>query len=228
MNKNLRAFILAVAIVTFATSCSKTTPATEAQQTGDEQLQSHFNQIMGFQGDPHIQFFRDRGESAVAFLARHLKSTDSSNGLKAVKALRQLGSSFTGSDVGLAALTGALEHPDAEVRSIAEGALGDLGPRAKAAVPALIKCVAGGTDINGVWALGRIGPDAKAALPYLEPKMRQETGRERVYAAGAVWAIGGENAEAKAVVEKASEDSDKHIQIDAKNVLAEHPEIGSR
>ena len=39
---------------------------------------------------------------------------------------------------------------------------------------------------------------------------------------------GGENAEAKAVVEKALEDPDKHIQIDAHNVLVEHPEISSR
>ena len=139
-----------------------------------------------------------------------------------------MGRSYTGSDICLAALCAALNQSDIEVQSIAEGALGDLGPKAKAAVPALIKCVSGGTDINGVWALGCIGPDAKAALPILESKMRQETGRERVYAAGAVWAIGGENAEAKAVVAKALEDPDKHVQIDAHTVLVEHPEISSR
>jgi hypothetical protein len=58
--------------------------------------------------------------------------------------------------------------------------------------------------------------------------MRQETGRERVYAAGAVWAIGGENAEAKAVVAKALVDPDQHTRIDANNVLVESPEISSR
>ena len=58
--------------------------------------------------------------------------------------------------------------------------------------------------------------------------MRQETGRERVYAAGAVWAIGGENAEAKAVIEKALKDPDPHVRIDAKNVLVESPEISSQ
>lgn len=109
------------------------------------------------------------------------------------------------------------------MRSIAEGAFGDLGPKAKAAVPALITCVSGGTDINGVWALGRIGPDAKAALPVLQSKMRQEAGRERVYAAGAVWTISGENDEARAIVEKALGDPDRHIQTDAHNVLVECP-----
>lgn len=148
--------------------------------------------------------------------------------IKAVGALRQMGPSFTGSDVGMAALMAALDHPDEALRSRAEGALGDLGPRAKAAVPALVKCVAGGTNINGVWALGRIGPDAKAALPVLESKMRQETGRERVYAAGAVWKIGGENTEARRVVQKALEDPDRHVRIDATNALAESPEIRLR
>jgi len=85
-----------------------------------------------------------------------------------------------------------------------------------------------GTDINGVWALGRIGPDAKAALPVLESKMRQDAGRERVYAAGAVWAIGGENSEAAAIVKAALEDADAHVRTDAKNVLVESPDISSR
>jgi|GEM_PF-6790350 len=194
----------------------------------DRMLQAKFNQLQGYDGDPVIQVFRDNGQDAIAFLARQMKSKKSSIRIKAVGALRQMGTSFTASDIGLAALRAALNQSDIEVRSIAEGALGDLGPKARAAVPALIKCVSGDTDINGVWALGSIGPDANAALPILESKMRQETGRERVYAAEAVWAIGGENAEAKAVVEKALEDPDKHIQIDAHNVLVEHPEISSR
>ena len=203
----------------------------------DRMLQAKFDQLQGYDGvpviqvyDQHavIQVFRDSGQMAVAFLARQMESKDSSIRVKAVSALRQMGRSYTASDIGLAALCAALNQSDIEVRSIAEGALGDLGPKAKSAVPAIIQCVSGGTDINGVWALGSIGPDAKAALPILESKMRQEAGRERVYAAGAVWAIGGENAEAKAVVEKALKDSDKHIQIDAHNVLVEHPEISSR
>ena len=233
-----RTSLIALTLLTLAfAGCSKRSPDAAAarpkiqdSESGakDRMLQVKFDQLLGYQGDPVIQVFRDSGQEAVVFLARQMESQDSSIRVKAVGALRQMGRSYTSSDIGLAALCAALNQSDIEVRSIAEGALGDLGPKAKAAVPALITCVSGGTDINGVWALGRIGPDAKAALPVLESKMRQVTGRERVYAAGAVWAIGGENAEAKAVVEKALEDPDKHTQIDAKNVLVEHPEISSR
>jgi HEAT repeat protein len=191
-------------------------------------FQAEFAQLQGYQGDPVIKTYRESGQPAVAFLAQQMKSKDSAIRVKAAGALRQMGTSFTSSDVGLAALCAALNPSDVECCSMAEGALGDLGPQAKVALPALIECVSRGTDINGVWALGRIGPDAKAALPVLESKMRQETGRERVYAAGAVWAIGGENAEAKAVVAKALVDPDQHTRIDANNVLVESPEISSR
>jgi HEAT repeat protein len=194
----------------------------------DRMFQAKFDQLRGYNGDPVIQSFRNRGQDAVAFLARQMESKDTIIQVKAVRALRQMGTSFTASDIGLAALCAALNHPDDELCEIAEGALGDLGPQAKAAVPALIKSVSGRTDINGVWALGRIGPDAKAALPVLESKLRQETGRERVYAAGAVLEIGGDNAEARAVVEKALEDPDPHIRIDAKNVLVQIRESSSR
>jgi HEAT repeat protein len=201
---------------------------TAKSRAKDRMLQAKFHQLQVNNSDRDIQVFRNSGQEAVAFLARQMESKDSTIRVKAVGALRQMGCSYTGSDIGFSALCAALNQSDIEVRLRAEGALGDLGPKAKAAVPALIKCVSDGTDINGVWALGRIGPDAKAALPILESKMRQETGRERVYAAGAVWAIGGENAEARAVVKKALEDPDRHIQIDAQNVLVENPEISLR
>ena len=194
----------------------------------DKVLQAKFEQLRGYDGDPIVQDFRNIGQDAVAFLARKMESKDTDIRVKAVGALRQMRPPFTDSDVGLAALCAVLNQPDTNVCSIAEGALGDLGPKAKAAVPALIKSISGRTDINGVWALGRIGSDAKTALPILESKMRQETGRERVYAAGAVWNIGGENAEARAVVQKALKDQDSHVRIDAQNVLVESPEINSR
>jgi len=246
-------FITLMALAVIGSAIWLFTPAESHQ---NKVLKAQFDKLQGYSGDPVIQTFRDMGPDAVAFLALQMRRKDfflhdwyvafwpkmptflksrlrqptsaAAARIKAVGALRQMGTSFTGSDTGLAALRCALEHPDTELRSRAEGALGDLGPRAKTAVPALIKCVAGSTNINGVWALGRIGSDAKAALPILESKMRQETGRERVYAAGAVWKIGGENAEARLVIEKALEDPDRHVRIDAQNVLAESPEIGSR
>ena len=191
----------------------------------DRIFQTKFEQLQGYDQDPVLQSFRDGGQKAVMFLARKTKDTDSSTRIKAVSALRSMRSKLTASTEGIAALCGAVSDSDPKVRSIAEGALGDIGAGAKAAVPALIQLVSQGEDINGVWALGRIGPEAKAALPILESKMRQEMGRERVYAAGAVWAIGGQNDEAKAVIKKALNDPDKHVQVDAHNVLVQSPEM---
>ena len=247
-------FITLMALAVIGSAICLFPPAQPRYQ--NKKLQAQFDQLQGGTRDPVIQALRDIGPDAVAFLAHQMKRKDSflrdryaalwpklpafvksrfkqpvsaaAIRVKAVGALRQMGPSFTGSDIGLAALRIALDHPDIELRSRAEGALGDLGPQAKAAVPALIKCVSGCTNINGVWALGKIGPDAKAALPILESKMRQEAGRERVYAAGAVWKIGGENAEARMVVMKALEDPDAHVRIDAKNVLGESPDMTSR
>jgi HEAT repeat protein len=157
--------------------------------------------------------------------------------VKAVGALRQMGHPFTDSDIGLSALTTALNHPDIELRSRAEGALGDLGPQAKAAVPTLIKSVerrtrtgTGHMDINGIWALGRIGPDAKVALPLLESIVKQKGGRELVYAAEAVLKIGGDHAAAIAALEKALKDPDSQARREAAEVLkqSEHPaEVGA-
>ena len=209
-----------VAVV--ATACFFVTAKSRSQS---RTFQANFDKLQGYNGDPVIQSFRDGGQDAVAFLARKMQSNDASARVKAVGALRQMGSRYAASRAGITALCTALNQPDTELRSRAEGALGDIGPQAKAAVPSLIKCISEGTDINGVWALGRMGSNAQAALPVLESKMRQETGRERVYAAGAVWNIGGENAEARAVIKKALEDPDSHIRIDAKNVLVESPEM---
>ena len=62
----------------------------------------------------------------------------------------------------------ALKDEDSEVRLNAAVTLGKMGPKAKAAVPALIKAV----EDEYMWrtaatALGNIGPQAKAAIPTL-------------------------------------------------------------
>jgi hypothetical protein len=215
-------------VVMACVALMSTTSRTKAQQVEDKELQSQFDQLPGYRRDSIIQFFRDSGQPAVAFLAHQMESKDAATRVKAAGALRAMGPQFTASGVGFDALSAALNQSDIELQSIAEGALGDLGPKAKAAVPGLIKCVSGCTNINGVWALGAIGPEAKAALPVLESKMRQKTGRERVYAAGAVWNIGGTNAEARTVIKNALEDQDRHVRIDATNILRMYPGIGSR
>ena len=64
----------------------------------------------------------------------------------------------------------------AKRRRHAAYALGKLGPRAKAAIPALIRHL-GDKDAFAqaqcAWALGEIGPIARSALPTLE-KMLEE------------------------------------------------------
>jgi HEAT repeat protein len=221
----------------------------------NQMVQTRFDQLQGYTGDPVIQRLRDVGPDAVAFLAYQMKHKDSvlrdryvalwpklpafvksrlkqpmsaaAIRVKAVGALRQMGPSFTGSEIGLAALTTALSHPDIELRSRAEGALGDLGPQSKSALPVLIKSVerrtrtnTGHMDINGIWALGRIGPDAKAALPLLESIMKEHAGRERVYAAEAVLRIGGDSTAAITALENALADSDPQARREAATALS--------
>jgi hypothetical protein len=184
-------------------------------------LRTKFSEFQGFDGDQAIQTFRNAGEAGVAFLAQQLKSGDSANRIKAVEALRQMGRRYTATKDGIAALWDALDQTNSEVCTVAEGALGDIGPKAKAAIPSLTRLASERTDINAIWALGMIGPDATPALPILESISLQATGRARVYAAGAVLQIGGDNAHAKSVVQEASRDPDLHIRIDATNVFVQ-------
>jgi len=183
-------------------------------------LQAWFNELRDYDPEPTIQALRELSPDSVAFLAAQLRKLDSPpkaaylalwpklpatlksklrqpfsalpGRRRAVMVLRGMGPPFTKSDLAFAALTAALNDPDDEVRSMAQGAIGDIGPQAKAAVGALIQSVRRRTDlINGIYALGRIGPDAKAALPVLETIVTTRSGRERVYAAEALVKIGG-------------------------------------
>jgi hypothetical protein len=181
-------------------------------------LEAWFNQLQGPLGDAVVATFREIGTDAVVFLGAQSRKHDSalkrgyialwptlpaflksnlkqptnavSIRVKAVGALRRMRPGFTKLEPGMAILIKALNDPSEEVRSIAEGALGDIGPEAAAAVQALIRSVErGGYCINGIWALGRIGPEAKAAGPLLKAIVRRKTGRQLVYAAEALWRI---------------------------------------
>jgi HEAT repeat protein len=184
-------------------------------------LEAKFKMLQVSDGNPLIQNFREDGPDAVVFLARKMDSPKAATREKAVATLRTMGPAYSGQPAGFKALCAALNQSDDQERSIAEGALGDLGDQAKTAVPALINAVSDNTDINGIWALGRIGPAAADALPTLESIMRQPDGRARIYAAGAVLQIGGTNDEAQAVIQKASQDSSAQIRNDARNVTVE-------
>jgi HEAT repeat protein len=67
-------------------------------------------------------------------------------------------------------LTELLKNKEAEIRSDAAQALGELGSAAKEAVPALIESLQDrdfSVCRNAAWALGNIGPEAKGAAPAL-------------------------------------------------------------
>lgn len=76
-----------------------------------------------------------------------------------------------GNQTAIAALIDALNANDAFVRASAAKALGEIGPRAKAAVGSLQKLLLqeayGSVRQEAIIALGKIGPAAKAALPDL-------------------------------------------------------------
>lgn len=65
------------------------------------------------------------------------------------------------------ALVEALGSESEKTRFWAVRTLGEIGPAARAAVPALHKKLARGRDVETAWALGRIGPDAAEAVPAL-------------------------------------------------------------
>lgn len=137
-------------------------------------------------------------------------------------ALRQMGLRFTKSEPGMAILIEALNDSSEEVRMVAEGALGDIGPEAKAAVPALIKSVERhGSSINGIWALGRIGPGARAAVPLLQTIVKRNTGRELVYAAESLWRIEPDNSISVQALIKGLGDSNQQARAEAAEALSQ-------
>jgi HEAT repeat protein len=63
-----------------------------------------------------------------------------------------------------------LKHENKKIRADAVGALGEIGPEAKAAVPLLIESLRAKEEVvrrETASVLGRIGPEAKAAVPAL-------------------------------------------------------------
>jgi HEAT repeat protein len=97
-------------------------------------------------------------------------------------------------------------------------ALGRLGPKAKAAVPALVealRAVNGATRLESASALGRIGVAAEAA-PALVEAFKDKDGRMRCFAAAALWKIKKDPA-AVAVLVKALDDPE--LRTDAAEAL---------
>jgi len=87
-----------------------------------------------------------------------------------------------------------LQDPDRTKRHDAANALGQTGPAAKAAVPALTEALKDTDEIvraRAAEALGMIGPDAGSAAPALIEVMKKDSyGTARSWAAGALAGIG--------------------------------------
>src|SRR5689334_14055737 len=87
-----------------------------------------------------------------------------------------------------------LEDKDPAARGEAGRAIGIMGPKAKAAVPALIKALKDKEASVRDWAcygLSNIGPDAKDAVPALEDLLLNDKERKvRSVAANALGSIG--------------------------------------
>ena len=221
--------------------------STEADQTKAE-LNKLFASFGGNNGDRTIQGFREHGSNAVIYLAGKVRQHDTlfkrasvviytnlpstlagrirppvsltPDQIKAVKILRDMGPAYTHLEPAVEVLIVALGDWSEKVRVIAQGALGDLGPGASNAVPALIDTVEH-TDsrLNAVWALGRIGIEAKAAIPSLQQAMVTGQSRERVYAAEALWRIAPGDVRAVSCLQSALTDTNSQARAEAANAV---------
>ncbi len=97
-------------------------------------------------------------------------------------------------DEAVGALRAVLQTPhDWLVQMWAAGALAEIGPAAKAAVPELIACLKSDARYlvsSSAEALGKIGPEAASAVPALAAQLEQcDDDYCRVYIARALWRI---------------------------------------
>jgi HEAT repeat protein len=139
----------------------------------------------------------------------------------------------TGDDVD--ALLAGLKSPNPGTRGMAAMDIGELGPRAKKAVPALAEALAD-RDLNvrywAATALRQIGPDAKAAVPALIAALETFPGGTpplegpnryypdvRSVSAQALGAIGAGAEPAIPALEKALKDPDTSVQAAAAEAL---------
>jgi len=133
----------------------------------------------------------------------------------AVKALCGIGS------LAVEALGEALVDARYKVRFRSARTIGQMGPVAKAVVPALIRMLSGDTDDIGpsAYALGRIGPAASEAIPILVEFLGHENWRVR---AACTDALGGIGVETEKVVERLTEtlnDEDRRVRELAEEAL---------
>lgn len=118
----------------------------------------------------------------------------------AVSALNALASFGSGSAFALEVVRPLADVQDLHVRAAATAALWALEGDAAGVVPRLVELLDTHKQSEAVEVLGRIGQTAAPALPRLRKMLTAGYEWTRVYAAAALWDIGGD-AEASAVVE---------------------------
>ncbi len=231
----------------FAADSSQSRSAKMSDEVRME-LNQRFARFMGFDGDPNIKGFREHGSNAVVYLAEKLILHDdlfkraailvytnlptglasrirppvslTPDQIKAVKVLRQMGPAYTRLEPAVEALTVALGDSSKQVCSIAQGALGDIGPAASNAVPALIDSVEHSEPrLNAIWALGRIGPQAKTAVPSLQQVLATGQSREKVYAAEALWRIDPGDVRVLSCLQDGLRDTNRQSRAEAAKAL---------
>lgn len=132
------------------------------------------------------------GPDAAAAVPALAKALDDEAGTVTLSAAEALGK------IGAAAAPAVAERlSNPKMRALAAGVLGDLGPQARAAVPALIKALQV-PDSEGkqeiMLALGAIGSEARPAVPELLKTLKAEGDPTRAAAAFALAGIGATEA----------------------------------
>lgn len=212
------------------------------------ELNNLFANFSGYDGDPNVQSFREHGSNAVLYLAEKVRRHDdllkraailvytnlpsglasrirppvslTPDQIKAVGVLRQMGPAYTRLEAAVEALTVALGDSSEAIRSIAQGALGDIGPAASNAVPALLDSVEHcAPRLNAIWALGRIGAQAKTAVPSLQQVIATGQSREKVYAAEALWRIGPGDVRVLRCLQNGLTDTNRQARAEAATAL---------
>ncbi|HKI36620.1 MAG TPA: HEAT repeat domain-containing protein, partial [Gemmataceae bacterium] len=167
-----------------------------------------------------------KAKSAAPHLLAALKHTDAQMRIDAAHALGRVGAD---PDKTLAALIGLLkDDPEREVRRNAAGALGEMGPAAASAIPALREALRG--EGGGWWvaadAIGKIGgPDAVHALV---EALKSKDDDVRHTAIKRLGALGGTAASAVEALQKARKDdpraSNRKAAAEALKKINDSPE----
>jgi len=139
------------------------------------------------------------------------------------QAVRQIGGGFGAEGhSAVPTLIKLLWDPSDNVRMASAEELGRIGPRAKAAVPALVAVLAGegsiGTQSAACEALGRIGPEAKVAVPALKRQLAHPDKLVQAHAALALRLIAEDDSGAKQV-EAGLTDRSYRVRITAAEAL---------